>query len=109
MIQPVKTRPGKKRTAVLAGFILFSSIALMSACNKHSQSPSIASRSYRMGFMPSAPRPDINLCLQSLALWTKHADAALISTDLHWDSLLNGEDPVTYVVDNYAELGNYFR
>ncbi len=78
------------------------------ACKKHSQ-PGVSKRSFRMGFMSSAPRPDINLYLQSLSLWTLHADATIISTEVPWDSLLTGENPVTYVADNYLGLVNYCR
>lgn len=88
---------------------LFVVVALMAgACQKHSQ-PAPAGRSYRLGFMSSAPKPDINLYLQSLSIWTLHADATIISTEVPWDSLMNGEDPATYVVDNYVGLVNYCR
>jgi hypothetical protein len=88
---------------------IFLVLALLAGgCSKHS--PSAApSRSYRMGFMSSAPRPDFNLYIQSLSLWTVHSDATIISTEVPWDSLLNGENPVTYVVDNYVGLLNYIR
>jgi len=59
--------------------------------------------------MSSAPRPDFSLYLQSLSLWTAHSDATIISTEVPWDSLLNGENPVTYVMGNYAGLVNYCR
>jgi hypothetical protein len=36
-------------------------------------------------------------------------DAAIISTEVPWDSLLNGENPVTYVLDNYSTLVNIYR
>ena len=88
---------------------LFLVLALLAVgCRKHT--PSAApSRSYRMGFMSSAPRPDFNLYIQSLSLWTVHSDATIISVEVPWDSLLNGENPVTYVVDNYVGLLNYIR
>ena len=59
--------------------------------------------------MSSAPRPDFNLYIQSLSLWTVHSDATIISIEVPWDSLLNGENPVTYVVDNYVGFLNYIR
>jgi len=83
-------------------------VALAAACSKHGASPA-ASRSYRMGFMSSAPRPDLNLYLQSLSLWTTHSDATIISVEVPWDSLLNGEDPVRFVVDDYVGVVNYCR
>jgi hypothetical protein len=62
-----------------------------------------------MGFAVSAPQPNINEIIQSLDIWTTHADAAIISTEVPWDSLISGENAVTYVVDNYASLVNIYR
>ncbi len=98
----------KGRHTVLAGLLTIS-IVVFAACSKHSSSSAGAGGSYRMGFMSSAPRPDFNLYLQSLALWTTHSDATIISTELPWDSLLNGENPAAYVVNNYLGFVNYCR
>jgi hypothetical protein len=78
------------------------------ACSKHTDSGP-APRSYRVGFMSSAPRPDLTLFLQSLSLWPAHSDATIVSVEVPWDSLLNGESPVTYVVDNFLTIVNYCR
>ena len=83
-------------------------LLLAIACKKHSD-PVAPSRTYRMGFANSAPRPDLNEIIQSLGIWTTHADAAIISTEVPWDSLLNGENPVTYVTNTYVQLTNIFR
>ncbi len=83
-------------------------VCISFACSKNTASP-VKTRSYRMGFMASAPRPDINLYLQSLAIWTLHADATIVSTEVPWDSLLNGESAITYVQDNYLQLVTYCR
>jgi hypothetical protein len=88
--------------------IILSLLLISLACNKKNAGSS-ASRSYRMGFQNSAPKPDLNLAIQSLSLWTPRADAAMISTELPWDSLLMGVDPVNYVVNNYLALANYYR
>jgi hypothetical protein len=80
---------------------------LAGGCHKHVGA--VAGRSYRMGFATSAPRPVLNLVLESLDLWTQHADAAIISTEVPWDSLISGENPVTYVTDNYAQLVGIYR
>src|SRR5579872_6678813 len=95
---------------VVALSLLFvaGSVVLLSGCKKHSSSPA-ALRPYRMGFMSSAPRPDFSLYLQSLSLWSTHSDATIVSTEVPWDSLLSGESPVTYVIDNYVGLVNYCR
>ena len=90
--------------ALLAGVVLLSV-----ACNKHSAASASASRTYRMGFALSAPQPNINEIIQSLDIWTAHADAAIISTEVPWDSLISGENPVAYVINNYGSVVNIYR
>jgi hypothetical protein len=79
----------------------------LSACQKSIQTS--GERTYRMGFQNSTPRLDANLDIQSLNMWTARADAAIISGELPWDSLLGGENPVNYVVNNYLALSNFYR
>ena len=63
-------------------------------------------RTYRMGFAISAPGPyygtNIYQCFQ-------HMDAAIINTEVPWDSLLGGESPEDYVIHNYASYVQYSR
>ncbi|MBX7124421.1 MAG: hypothetical protein K1X47_01905 [Cyclobacteriaceae bacterium] len=67
-------------------------------------------RTYRMGFQNSAPAyDDINVVLQSLSMWTSRADAAMITTEVPWDSLIAGIHAGDYVKRNYLELVNYYR
>jgi hypothetical protein len=66
-------------------------------------------RTYLMGFQNSAPRYELPLVLQTLHIWEQRADAAIISTEVPWDSLLNGEPVGKYVAENYKELVNYYR
>lgn len=69
-----------------------------------------AGRTYRMGFQNSAPRFDnLDLFLESLAIWTTRADAAIISTEVPWEALLAGQKPEVYVVNNYKDLAAYYR
>ena len=92
------------------GALLAEVVMLSVACSKHSgASTAAASRTYRMGFALSAPQPYINDIIQSLDIWTTHADAAIISTEVPWDSLIGGENPVTYVMDNYGSVVNIYR
>jgi hypothetical protein len=100
---------GRRRARGVAAVFVLAGVGILSGgCHKHSASSS-AARSYRMGFATSAPRPVLNLVLQSLDLWTQHADAAIISTEVPWDSLIGGENPVTYVTDNYVQLVGIYR
>jgi hypothetical protein len=76
-------------------------------CSKNEET---LTRTYRMGFQNSAPRVDnINLFLQSLDIWTKRADAAIINTEVPWAKLLAGENNVQYVIDNYKVLVDFYR
>jgi len=80
---------------------------LLFSCDSDEKVPS---RSYRMGFQNSAPRFDnLDLFLQSLAIWTTRADAAIISTEVPWEKMLGGEKPEDYVVNNYKSLVEYYR
>jgi hypothetical protein len=88
--------------------LLTALIGLTLACKKHNTT-NPAVRTYRMGFASSAPQPNINEIIKSLDSWTTHADAAIISTEVPWDSLLNGEDPINYVTQNYIALVNIYR
>jgi hypothetical protein len=90
--------------------LLIAIIGLTFACKKHNTATANSTaRTYRMGFATSAPQPNITEILQSLNTWTTHADAAIISTEVPWDSLLNGEDPATYVTNNYVYLTSVYR
>lgn len=62
-----------------------------------------------MGFAASAPRPTLDEIIQSLNIYVNHSDAAIISAEVPWDSLLNGQDPVKYVTDAYTQLVGIYR
>lgn len=63
-----------------------------------------------MGFSNSAPRyDDFDLVIQSLNLWTARADAAIVNTEVPWDSLYDGVPVVDYVVRNYSGLVAFYR
>jgi hypothetical protein len=88
--------------------ILFFLLLTLVACS--SDDSKTPTRSYRMGFQNSAPRyDDFDLIIQSLLMWSERADAAMITTEVPWEELLEGTDPVDYVVDNYVGLVNYYR
>jgi hypothetical protein len=88
--------------------LLIAIVGLTLSCKKHNTTTTTA-RTYYMGFATSAPQPNINEIIESLNTWTKHADAAIISTEVPWDSLLNGEDPIAYTTQNYTALVNIYR
>jgi hypothetical protein len=88
--------------------ILLICLTVLAGCKK--ESASVVSRTYRMGFQNSAPRYDsLALAIAVLNIWVPNSDAAMISTEVPWDSLLNGQSPVPYVVNNYVGLVSYYR
>jgi hypothetical protein len=76
---------------------------------KKSPAAAQTTRTYRMGFQNSAPKADYNIYIQSLQMWTQRADAAIINTEVPWDSLVGGEDPALFVNWNYKGLADYYR
>lgn len=69
-----------------------------------------STRTYRMGFGNSGPRfDDFNLLVQSINLWTARADAAIVNTEVPWDSLLSGVPAADYVSRNYVGLVDFYR
>jgi hypothetical protein len=77
------------------------------ACRKEHTDAS--QRTFRMGFQNSVPRADFNLYIQSLNLWVQRADAGMITTEVPWDSLLNGMKAEAYVINNFKALAEYYR
>jgi hypothetical protein len=67
------------------------------------------SRTYRMGFSALPPRNDNAVTLASIDLWSRRADAAILSLEPPWAELLSGIDPNLYVSTVYVPLVNYYR
>lgn len=80
---------------------------VLSSCSADTDKPLV--RTYRMGFQNSAPRSELDLFVASLNIWVQRADAAMITAEVPWDSLLNGVPPVTYVLNNYKGLVDFYR
>jgi hypothetical protein len=90
------------KTTLYAIFIL-----TFVACSTNEQPKT---RSYRMGMQNSAPRlDDFDLIIQSLTMWSTRADAAMITTEVPWEELLQGKDVEDYVNENYVALVNFYR
>jgi hypothetical protein len=62
-----------------------------------------------MGFAASAPRQDFPLLLQALGLMTTRSDAAIMSSEAPWDSLLAGTPPDAFVRRQQLPLADYYR
>ncbi|HEU4725661.1 MAG TPA: hypothetical protein VFU59_10255 [Candidatus Eisenbacteria bacterium] len=83
----------------------------LASCSKDDPptAPAGPTRTYRMGFSAVPPKPDINIILQSIDLWSRRADAALILSEPPWDSLLAGWPADTLVKALHLGLVNYYR
>jgi hypothetical protein len=71
--------------------------------------PGAPARSWRMGFALTLPRPDPALIVPSLQLQLAHSDAAIISMELPWDSLLAGRPADSLVIRNVLPLAEAYR
>lgn len=62
-----------------------------------------------MGFSVVPPKPDIKVAVQSLEIWSKRADAAIMHLDVPWTLLLNGTSPEEALRKDGLELERYYR
>jgi hypothetical protein len=74
-----------------------------------SQPSGPAPRTFRMGFSGIPPRNDENTIIAAIDLWSRRADAAILSLEPPWSDLLRGVPPETYVTVVYVPLVNYYR
>lgn len=87
-------------------------LCVLSGCGGSSTAPSTEpgpTRAYRMGFSGIPPRDDFDQAIAAIQMWSERADAAIISYELPWDSLLAGVPPETLVVRNQAGLAGFYR
>lgn len=77
--------------------------------HEHPTRPAAPSRSFRMGFSAIPPRPDFNLTLAAIDLWTRRADAAILHFDPPWDTLLKGAPVDSAVILVHKPLVDYYR
>lgn len=71
--------------------------------------PAAPTRTYRMGFSAIPPRPDEQLLLANLAMWSARADAAIMHISPPWAALLSGTSATAAVTANELPLANYYR
>ena len=70
---------------------------------------STGTRSYRMGFSVVPPKPDLEIAVQSLEIWSKRADAAIMHLDVPWALLLAGTSPEDALRKDGVDLERYYR
>ncbi len=71
--------------------------------------PGGPTRTFRMGFSPIPPKPDIFVLFAALEMWTQRADAGILHVELPWDSLLAGVRADTLVRRDPLGVANYYR
>jgi hypothetical protein len=94
----------------LVAIALVAAAPWLGACGKSGTSPGPAApRSYRMGFAANAPRQEFALLFQALEMFTQRADAAIMSNEAPWESLLAGVPPDEFVRRQQLPLAQYYR
>ena len=86
--------------------------ATLASCGGKSSTapPGAGTRTYRMGFAAGAPRFEFALVLAALEQWTgTRSDAAILSQEAPWDSLLAGVPAADYVRRQHLPLIEYYR
>ncbi len=71
--------------------------------------PAWPTRTFRMGFSPIPPKPDIFVVFATLEMWTQRADAGILHVELPWDSLLAGVRADSLVRRDPLGVANYYR
>lgn len=90
-------------------------IVAVSGCPRAAREPAKSdvspggTRSYRMGFSVVPPKPDLKIAVQSLEIWTKRADAAIMHLDVPWALLLAGTSPEDALRKDGVDLERYYR
>jgi len=95
------------------GWVAAASFALATiACPRATHEPENTSggaRSYLMGFSVVPPKPDVKVAIQSMEIWTRRADAAIMHLDVPWTLLLAGTSPEDALRKDGVDLEHYYR
>src|SRR6266566_1995945 len=95
------------------GWVTAACLALTTiACPRATHEPENTfggTRSYLMGFSVVPPKPDIKLAIQSMEIWTRRADAAIMHLDVPWALLLAGTSPEDALRKDGVDLERYYR
>jgi hypothetical protein len=95
------------------GWVAAASFALATiACPRATHEPENTSggaRSYLMGFSVVPPKPDVKVAIQSMEIWTRRADAAIMHLDVPWALLLSGTSPEDALRKDGVDLEHYYR
>ena len=99
-------------TIMRCALILLAAGVLLAGGCAESTSPVVSPgppRTYMMGFSGIPPRADTGAAIQSILLWSQRADAAIMSSELPWDSLLSGVPAESIIAKDILGLANFYR
>ena len=71
--------------------------------------PAAATRTWKMGFAGSPPRPTVESLLAGIGQWRPRAEVAVMHDDLPWAELLAGVPARTLVARDRQPLADYYR
>jgi hypothetical protein len=97
------------RRIALASVLTAALLVTAAGCSHHPSRPSAATRSYRMGSSGIPPRPELALEIATIQRWAPRSDAAIMSDELPWDSLLAGVRADSIVMRNQLALAGFYR
>jgi hypothetical protein len=106
MVWMMKRYFSMRSAAVLAAL---ATITLLACSNDVGTPAPGPTRSYRMGFSGIPPTNDLPTAIAAINMWSTRADAAIMSFELPWDSLLAGAPPERLIANDQAGLAQYYR
>lgn len=78
-------------------------------CSSTPADPATTARTYRMGFSAAPPRLETQSVIQTIEMWSKRGDAALLALTPPWKAMLNDTNPSVVIRRDQLELVNYYR
>lgn len=76
---------------------------------KTTTTPTVVSRSWRMGFSGHPARPTLSSLLTGVDTWRRRAELAVMHNDLPWAELLAGVPARTLVARDHQPLADHYR
>jgi len=105
---PVMKRHFLTRTAAV--LVALALAAPLACSNDDGTTPAPGpTRTYRMGFSGIPPTNDLATAIAAIDMWSTRADAAILSFELPWDSLLAGVPPQRLIANDQRGLAQYYR
>ena len=93
----------------LAFTCAFAAIVLATTRCSAGAAPAAPSRSYRLGFSATPPRPELASVLATIEAWRTHADVALVTHSVPWRALLADTAAPLLVHRDLRELVALYR